>query len=122
MADGRIHIRDGKQVKGAQDGWKKGILWGRGMGFPLAHSWARRGGLGSGSSSSSSRRVWKEEARRPPHTTEDELGMPWMVALLGVPLIALKMCSESGRTLFMPSSTGLIGSCMMADSSLARSL
>lgn len=42
------------------------------------------------------------------HTTEDELGMPWMVALVGVPLMALKIWSESGRTLFMPSSTGLI--------------
>lgn len=25
------------------------------------------------------------------HTTDEELGMPWMVALVGVPLIALKM-------------------------------
>lgn len=42
-----------------------------------------------------------------PHTTEEELGMPWMMVLVGVPLMALKMCSESGRTLFT-SSTGLI--------------
>lgn len=34
--------------------------------------------------------------------------MPWMVAPVGVPLMALKIWSESGRTLFMPSSTGLI--------------
>lgn len=25
------------------------------------------------------------------HTTEEELGMPWMMALVGVPLMALKM-------------------------------
>lgn len=25
------------------------------------------------------------------HATEDELGMPWMIALVGVPLMALKM-------------------------------
>lgn len=42
------------------------------------------------------------------YTTEEELGMPWMMVLVGVPLMALKMCSESGRTLFRPSSTGLI--------------
>ena len=42
------------------------------------------------------------------HTTEEVQGTPWMVAPVGVPLMALKMCSESGRTLFIPSSTGLI--------------
>lgn len=42
------------------------------------------------------------------YTTEEELGMPWMIVVVGVPLMALKMCSESGRALFMPSSTGLI--------------
>lgn len=42
------------------------------------------------------------------YTTEEELGMPWMMVLVGVPLMALKMCSESGRPFFMPSSTGLI--------------
>lgn len=25
------------------------------------------------------------------HATEDELGMPWMIVLVGVPLMALKM-------------------------------
>lgn len=49
---------------------------------------------------------WHTQATN--HTTEEELGIPWMIALVGVPLIALKMCSESGRALFMPSSTGLI--------------
>lgn len=42
------------------------------------------------------------------YTTEEELGMPWTIVVVGVPLMALKMCSESGRALFMPSSTGLI--------------
>ena len=53
-----------------------------------------------------------EAAGTPPrggcHTTEEVLGTPWMVAPVGVPLMALKMWSESGRTLFIPSSTGLI--------------
>lgn len=53
---------------------------------------------------------WGQESANPcgSHTTEEELGMPTMVAPLGVPLMTLKMCSESGRTLFMPSSTGMI--------------
>lgn len=42
------------------------------------------------------------------HTTEEELGRPWMLVPVGVPLIALKMCKESGRVLFIASSTGLI--------------
>lgn len=44
----------------------------------------------------------------PRHTTDEELGIPWMVVPLGVPLMALKMCRESGRTVFTLSSTVLI--------------
>lgn len=42
------------------------------------------------------------------HITEAECGTPWMVTEVGVPLMALKIWSESGRTLFIPSSTGVI--------------
>lgn len=42
------------------------------------------------------------------HTTDEEFGRPWIVAAVGVPLMALKMCSESGRGLRIPSSAGLI--------------
>lgn len=41
------------------------------------------------------------------HATEEELGIPWTVVLVGVPLMALKMCSELGMTLAF-SSTGVI--------------
>lgn len=37
------------------------------------------------------------------HTTEDELVMPWTIVLVGVPLMALKMCREFGRTLVFSS-------------------
>lgn len=43
-------------------------------------------------------------------------------ALAGVPLMALKMPTESDRVLLVPFSTGFICSCMMFDSSLVRSL
>lgn len=41
------------------------------------------------------------------HATEEELGIPWTVVLVGVPLMALKMCIELGITLAF-SSTGVI--------------
>lgn len=44
----------------------------------------------------------------PVQTTEEELGIPWMLAVVGVPLMALKMCRESGRGFFITSSTGEI--------------
>ena len=37
------------------------------------------------------------------HTTEDELVMPCTSVLVGVPLMALKMCREFGRTLVFSS-------------------
>lgn len=55
----------------------------------------------------------KFKARCESHTVEAELGMP---------LIALKICSESERELLAPPSTVEICSCMMCESSLARSL
>lgn len=64
----------------------------------------------------------KFKARCESHTVEAELGMPCRVVPLGVPLMALKICSESERELLAPPSTVEICSCMMCESSLARSL
>lgn len=38
------------------------------------------------------------------HTTEDELVIPWTMVLVGVPLMALKMWREFGKTLVFSSS------------------
>lgn len=41
---------------------------------------------------------------RQSHTTEDELVIPWTMVLVGVPLMALKMWREFGKTLVFSSS------------------
>ncbi len=48
------------------------------------------------------------KARGESHTEEAELGIPCRVVPLGVPLMALKICSESERELLVPPSTAKI--------------